>query len=181
MNKLIRIIAAIQDKDNGIAFEGDLIYKNREDLKRFMNLTKKSGVMIMGRKTFETFPNPLKGRTHYVATRDPEKKFAGAIAVNSIESGLRKANHFETIDIIGGGEIYKKSIDFAHIMELTRFKGNQKADVFFPDLKKSKFYMTHKSKWGKDPDTGVPFRYEKWKRKKPTLKERWNMLFRKYE
>lgn len=178
--KKVVAIAAIQDIDNGIGYDEDLLYHIKEDLQRFKKLTNGSNI-IMGSKTFLTFPKPLPNRTHYVMTRDIEKSFKGVITVNSFTSALAKIKDGETGNVIGGGEVYKQTMPYIDVVELTRIKGNKSANIFFPNLKKYGFYMTHVGQWKTDLKTKVKFRFEKWKPVKPTFKEKIYMFFKTYK
>ena len=85
-----------------IGKDNDLIWHLKNDLKRFKELT--SGhCIIMGRKTFESFPKPLPNRTHIVITRQQNYKTPeGVIVVNSLESAIKKAELDPNPFIIGG-------------------------------------------------------------------------------
>jgi dihydrofolate reductase len=176
--KKIVLIAAIQD-DHGIGYDEKLLYRIPEDLKRFKQKTLGSSI-VMGSKTFLTFKKPLPNRTHYVLSRDLEKRFKGAITVHSLTSAIAKIPNGETVYIIGGGEIYALALPYADAIELTRIKGNKPANVFFPDINKNGFWRTKKGPWKTDPTTKTRFRFELWEPRKPNLKERILMFFGNY-
>lgn len=89
----------------------------------------------MGRKTFESFPKPLPNRTHIIITRNIKYSVPeGCFVVDSIENAIAVCPKNETIFIIGGGEIYKQSINIADSVELTRVHNNFDADTFFPEI-----------------------------------------------
>lgn len=122
-------------EDNAIGKDNDLIWHLSNDLKRFKSLTSGHHI-IMGRKTFESFPKPLPNRTHIVITRQDNYKVPdGVIVVNSLEDAIDAAKSDTQPFIIGGGEIYKQSINLVDKIELTRvhetFEG---ADTFFPEI-----------------------------------------------
>jgi dihydrofolate reductase len=135
----------------------------------------------MGSKTFLGFNKPLPNRTHYVLTRDLEKRFEGAITVHSLTSAMAKIADGETAYVIGGGEIYKQALIYTDEIELTRIRAHEPANIFFPDLSKSEFWRTKKGPWKTDPKTKIEFRYELWKRKKPTFMEKIHMFLETYE
>ena len=101
---MITMIAAAAE-NNALGKDNDLVWHLPDDFKRFKQLTSHHHI-IMGRKTFETFPKPLPNRTHIVITRE-ENYQAGAdiIVVNSIEAALDYAKNDDNLFIIGGGEI----------------------------------------------------------------------------
>jgi dihydrofolate reductase len=128
------ILIAAAAENNALGKENELIWHLPNDFKRFKALT--SGhYIIMGRKTFESFPKPLPNRTHIIITR--QKNYflpEGCIAVNSLEKAIKITPKDEDVFIIGGGEIYKQSIEIADKIELTRVHANFKADTFFPEI-----------------------------------------------
>lgn len=131
--ELTIIVAA--GTDNAIGKDNELIWHLSDDLKRFKTLTSGHHI-IMGRKTFESFPKPLPNRTHIVITRqDIYEVPSGIVVVNSLEDALDASKNDPQPFIIGGGEIYKQALPLADKIELTRvhasFKG---ADTFFPEL-----------------------------------------------
>lgn len=126
---MITLIAAAGE-NNELGKDNDLLWHLPNDFKRFKTLT--SGhYIIMGRKTFESFPKPLPNRTHIIITRNKNYNVPeGCFVVNSIEKALEICPKDETIYIIGGGEIYKQSIDIADCIELTRVHSTFDADAF---------------------------------------------------
>ena len=119
-------------ENNVIGKDNDLIWRLRNDLKRFKALT--SGhCIIMGRKTFESFPKPLPNRTHIVITRQLNYKVPeGVKVVNSLEAAIEASKEDPCPYVIGGGEIYKQGLGFVDIIELTKVHHNFEGDTFFP-------------------------------------------------
>lgn len=132
---------------NAIGKDNDLIWHLSNDLKRFKQLTNGHHI-IMGRKTFESFPKPLPNRTHIVITRQREYEVPdGVIVVNSLEDAIDAAKSDKQPFIIGGGEIYKQSMALADKIELTRVHSTFKdADTFFPSIDALKWVETSRSK-----------------------------------
>lgn len=132
-NQLTIIVAA--GENNAIGKDNQLIWHLSDDLKRFKKLTNGHHI-IMGRKTFESFPKPLPNRKHIVITRQSDYKAPeGVIIVNNLEDAIDAAKSDEQPFIIGGGEIYKQSMDLANKLEITRVHANfEDADTFFPDI-----------------------------------------------
>jgi dihydrofolate reductase len=129
---LTMIVAA--GENNEIGKDNDLIWHLRDDLKRFKSLTSGHHI-IMGRKTFESFPKPLPNRTHVVISRQKDYQVpAGVLVVNSIEEAIDAASNDSQPFIIGGGEIYKQAMPFASKIELTRVHSTFDADTFFPAI-----------------------------------------------
>ena len=166
---MITIIAAAGQK-NELGKDNDLIWHLPDDFKRFKSLTT-GHYIIMGRKTFESFPKPLPNRTHIIITRDKtylpkgttdqEKKI---IVVHSLDQALVKAATQETIFIIGGGEIYNLSMEVADRIELTRVHSTFEADTFFPEINTSHWQKTSETPHGIDEKHQHAFTYETWDR-----------------
>ena len=129
------IVAA--GEDNAIGKDNDLIWHLSNDLKRFKALTSGHHI-IMGRKTFESFPKPLPNRTHVVITRQKNYQVPkGVIVVNSLEAAIEKTKPDDQPFIIGGGEIYAQAMGVANFLELTRVHASfEGADTFFPEINK---------------------------------------------
>ena len=101
---VITMIAAAGE-GNELGKDNDLVWHLPDDFKRFKSLTTGHHI-IMGRKTFESFPKLLPNRTHIVISRNPDYKAEGAIVVSSLEAALAQCGDDEQPFIIGGGQIY---------------------------------------------------------------------------
>lgn len=129
----LTIIVAAAEND-AIGKGNKLIWHLSDDLKRFKTLTNGHHI-IMGRKTFESFPKPLPNRTHVVITRQTNYKVPdGVIVVNNLEDAIDACKSDAQPFIIGGGEIYKQALDFADKIELTRVHEHFDADTYFPKI-----------------------------------------------
>jgi len=129
---MIILIAAVAE-NNSLGKNNDLLWHLPNDFKRFKEIT--SGhYIIMGRKTFESFPKPLPNRTHVIISRQKEYKKEGCIVVENLEKAIAICPKDENIFVIGGGEIYKQSIDLADQLDITRVHHSFEADVFFPEI-----------------------------------------------
>jgi len=166
---MITIIAAI-GANNELGKDNDLIWHLPDDFKRFKSLTT-GHYIIMGRKTFESFPKPLPNRTHIIITRDKTYLPKGTtdqekniIVVHSLDQALVKAATQETIFIIGGGEIYNLSMEVADRIELTRVHSTFEADTFFLEINTSHWQKTSETTHGIDEKHQHAFTYETWDR-----------------
>lgn len=132
-SSLSLIVAAAEN--NVIGKDNELIWHLSDDLKRFKKLTSGHHI-IMGRKTFESFPKPLPNRTHIVITRQKEYKAPkGVIVVHSMKEAVSVATLSDAEPfVIGGGEIYKQALPFATKIELTRVHHEFEGDAFFPEI-----------------------------------------------
>lgn len=160
---MITLIAAAAQND-ALGKDNTLVWHLPDDFKRFKKLTTGHHI-IMGRKTWESFPRPLPNRTHIVISRNVNYEAPGAVVVHNMEDALAFAKNDTHTFIIGGGEIYTIGLHYATHIELTRVHGTFEADAFFPkidplqwELKESIF---HKS----DDKHKHAFTYETWQKK----------------
>ena len=145
---MITIIAAASE-NNALGKNNDLLWHLPDDFKRFKTLTTGHHI-IMGRKTFESFPKQLPNRTHVIITRNQDYQPEGCIVVNSLEEALQFCRNQEETYIIGGGEIYKQSMDIADKIELTRVHTIIDADTFFPEINPEQWNLTTEDHHPKD-------------------------------
>ncbi|MFP5520161.1 MAG: dihydrofolate reductase [Bdellovibrionia bacterium] len=142
-------------KNRVIGVEGDLPWNLPEDMKFFREKTK-GHIMIMGRKTFDSFKGrPLPKRVHIVISRKTmELQFnpdptSPVHLVNSIEDAIALAKKLQTewpeeVFIIGGGEIYKQTLPFTNRIYLTIIEKEFAGDTTYPELDQSQFKLTNK-------------------------------------
>ena len=152
------MVAAIAE-NNALGKDNDLLWHLPDDFKRFKQIT--SGhYIIMGRKTFESFPKPLPNRTHVIITRQKNYHPEGCIIVDSMKKAIEACPKDETIFIIGGGEIYTLGMDFADTIELTRVHENFEADTFFPEIDNTKWKLTSEEHHPADERHKFNFTYQ---------------------
>lgn len=117
MTDITIIVAATRDM--AIGNRGDLLYHISDDLKRFKSLTMGHPI-IMGRKTFESFPKgALPGRRNIVVTRNISYTAPGIETASSVDDAVKMCEGAERAFIIGGGEIYRQALPVADCIELT--------------------------------------------------------------
>jgi dihydrofolate reductase len=142
---MIKLIVAIS-KNRVIGDSNKLIWNLPADLKRFKEITTGHPI-VMGRKTFQSIGRPLPNRRNIIITRDNEFEAKGCEVVNSIEEALLLTN--SDCFIIGGGEIYKQSLQLANQIYITEIDEEFKGDTTFPDLDSS-WYISKKEDFKKD-------------------------------
>lgn len=126
-----RITFHLARADNGvIGREGKLPWHLPADLKRFKAQTM-GKPMVMGRKTFESFPSPLPGRRHIVLTRDPDWSAEGAEVAHSPEDALALVGEAE-VAVIGGAEVFALFLGRADRVELTEVHVDAEGDATVP-------------------------------------------------
>lgn len=160
---MITMIAAAAE-NNALGKDNDLVWHLPDDFKRFKRLT--SGhYIIMGRKTFESFPKLLPDRTHVIITRKDDYQPEGTIVVNSLDEALRVSKTDEQPFIIGGGEIYKMGMEKADRIELTRVHAEFDADTFFPEIDTDNWELVKEQFHEKDEKHDHSFTYLTYDRK----------------
>ena len=113
-----------------IGNEGQLPWHLPADLKHFKALTM-GKPMVMGRKTFDSFPAPLPGRRHIVLTRDRGWQAHGAEVAHSPREALELAGD-TSVAVIGGAEIYAQFLPIADWIELTEVHRDYAGDTAIP-------------------------------------------------
>lgn len=153
------MIAAVAE-NNALGKDNDLLWHLPDDFKRFKTLTTGHKI-IMGRKTFESFPKPLPNRHHIIITRDKNYKVEhpNCTVVHTLEAALALVADQETSFIIGGGEIYTLAMPFCDILEITRVHGNYEADAFFPTIDPTVWELEQEVYHSQDERHAVDFTY----------------------
>lgn len=128
------------DANWGIGYKNELLVRIPSDQKFFRETTT-GKVVVMGRKTLDSFPQgkPLKNRTNIVITSNKElEKRDEEIYVNSVEECLELLKNYNDDDIyiIGGASIYKQFLPYCSKALVTRVDREFSADTYFPDLDK---------------------------------------------
>lgn len=127
------IVLVLARARNGvIGIDGKLPWHLPADLKRFKALTM-GKPMVMGRKTFQSFPAPLPGRRHIVLTRDRDWSAPGAEVAHGPDDALAMAGDGD-IAVIGGAEIFATFLDRTDRIELTEVDCAPDGDAVVPDF-----------------------------------------------
>lgn len=153
---IIQIAAAAEN--NELGKDNKLVWHLPDDFKRFKQITTGHHI-ILGRKTFESFPKPLPNRTHVIITRNKNYKADGCIIVNSIEEALEIVPKDQDTFIIGGAEIYKQSIHLTDKIELTRVHTTCEADAFFPKIDEDQWELIFEEFHPKDEKHNFDFTF----------------------
>lgn len=161
---MITIIAAI-GKNNELGKDNQLLWRLPADLKHFKNLTSGHPI-IMGRKTYESIGKPLPNRTNIVVSRKDDWFEEGILIVPSLKDAIKHAKKInENIFILGGGEIYRHTIDLADRLEITQVNHQTDADVFFPKIDEKIWIKTDEINHPKDENHAYDFYFQTWERK----------------
>lgn len=132
----MNLIVAV-DKNWAIGNENKLLVSIPADMKFFRETTMNK-VVVMGRKTLESFPNgmPLKKRINIVLTRDKNYQVKDAIVLHTVEEVLEELKKYneEDIYIIGGESIYRQFLPYCKVAHVTKVNHAYEADTYFPNL-----------------------------------------------
>lgn len=125
------------DSNWAIGHKGKLLVSIPEDMQFFRRETT-GKVVVMGRKTLESFPNglPLKNRVNVVITKDKEYNVKDAIICHSIEEALEVLKQYndEDIYVIGGESVYRQFLPYCSVAHVTKINYSYDADTYFPNL-----------------------------------------------
>jgi dihydrofolate reductase len=160
---MIILIAAVA-KNNALGKNNKLLWHLPNDFKRFKTLTTGHNI-IMGRKTFESLPGILPNRTHIVITRQKKYTPESCIVVNNFKSAIEICPKNEDLYVIGGGEIYKQSIEIADNIELTVVDATFEADTFFPEIDLNLWKLTNSEHHLKDDKHKYDYSFLTYERK----------------
>lgn len=163
------MIAAAAEND-ALGKDNELLWHLPDDFKRFKKLTSGHKI-IMGRKTFESFPKPLPNRTHIIITRDKNYSvdFEKCIVVHSLEDAINLVDN-EIAFIIGGGEIYDQAEKKSDKIELTRVHAIfDNADTFFPQIDEDYWMLVKQEFHPADEQHHYSFTYLTYQKKRSVL------------
>lgn len=161
----MKLIAAV-DRKNSIGNKGGLLFSLPDDMK-FFRTTTSGKVVVMGRKTLESFPGskPLKNRVNIVFSRSPQN-IDGAEFVTSVNELLEKIKAYDTDDVyvVGGSQIYKLLLPYCDTALITEVDAvADESDAFFPILSPEEWIQTKKS--DRIENNGISFCFTTYKRK----------------
>ena len=132
----MNLIVAV-DENWAIGYKNELLIRIPADMKMFRQETT-GKVVVLGRKTLETFPNsqPLKNRTNIILSANKDYKVKDATVVHSMEELLEELKNYseEDIYIIGGETIYRQMLPYCNVAHITKIDRSYEADAFFPNL-----------------------------------------------
>lgn len=132
----MNLIAAV-DNNWAIGKNNQLLVSIPADMKFFRETTT-GKVVVMGRKTLESFPNglPLKNRVNIVLTHDKSYRVKDAVMVYDLDELHEELKKYpsEDIYVIGGESIYRQLVDECDVAHITKIDFEYAADAFFPNL-----------------------------------------------
>ena len=154
---VIRLIAAI-DSRRGIATDSGIPWTLPGDSAYFREKTS-SGLIVMGRATYDEFAAPLHDRQNHVLSTASSPLRDGFQVVASLDQ-LMAAHPGEEVWVIGGATVYAETIGQAQELLLTQVLGNFDCTKFFPPYRDA-FALESRSE--DRQEGGVTYRFEVWR------------------
>ena len=134
----MNLIAAV-DENWAIGNKDDLLVRIPADHKAFRQETT-GKVVVLGRKTIETFPQglPLKNRTNIILSTNKNYQVKDALVVHGLEELFACLKDYDTKDVyvIGGESVYRQLLPYCDTAHITKIDHAYEADAFFPNLDK---------------------------------------------
>ena len=138
----MNVIVAV-DSHWGIGNKGELLVRIPNDHKFFREETT-GKVVVLGRKTLETFPQglPLKNRTNIILSSNQDYQVRDAVVVHNLEELMEELKKYrsEDIYIIGGESVYRELLGLCDVAHITKLEYEYEADAWFPNLEKEKYW-----------------------------------------
>lgn len=157
---MISAICAIA-QNNIIGGNNKLLWHLSEDLKRFKSITMDKTI-IMGRKTFESLPGILPGRTHVVITRDKDfnPQHERVKVIHSIDEIIHEyRDNSVEVFIVGGGEIYNQFLPYCDKLYLTKILKDFEGDTKFPEIDMMDWFVDFESEIQTDSKSNLQYQY----------------------
>ncbi len=110
-----------------IGRDGDMPWRLSSDLRRFKRLTM-GGVLIMGRKTYDSIGRPLPGRETIVITRNRTWSADGVTTAASPAEAVELIGQRRAY-VVGGAEIYRQLLPDCQTLLLTRVLADVEGDT----------------------------------------------------
>lgn len=171
-------IIASADRNWAIGKDNQLLVRIPDDMKRFRKMTT-GNVVVMGRKTLESFPNqaPLPNRVNIVLTRDENYNPAGTVIAHSIAQLEEILKDYDTnsVFVIGGDSIYRQLLELCDTAYITKIDAAYEADSWFPNLEETAGWrLTEESEVQTYQD--VDYTYQKYERRDIWISQEENYL-----
>ena len=148
-----------------IGMNNELPWRLKKDLQHFSSYTQKKAI-VMGRKTFESIGRPLPNRKNIVISSTISSTDEVHV-VNSLEQAIVEANIWnkknnlnEEVVLIGGGYIFKESINLVNKLVLTKVNCDIDGDVFYPHINLNEWKLVSSEPYNKDEENEYDFSVE---------------------
>jgi dihydrofolate reductase len=167
------LVVAVAENDV-IGRDNKLPWRLKTDMKHFRALTWGKPV-IMGRRTFQSIPKPLKGRTTIVVSRNRDFAAPGIVVAPNLEAALELAQgdalrrNADAIMVVGGEDIFRRTMTLAQRLEVTLVHGRPQGDTFFTPIDPGDWMEVQRSSHPAGPDDDLPFSFVTYRRRDERL------------
>ena len=152
-----------------IGVNNDLPWSLKDDLAHFKKYTT-GKIIVMGRKTYESIGRPLPNRVNFVIS-STLKDIEGVSIFTSLEDAIEAAKIYNLdqdianeIAIIGGGYLFRDSIDSFNKLILTRVDCSIDGDVYYPEIDFNNWELISSDEFLKNEDNQYDFAVETYKK-----------------
>jgi dihydrofolate reductase len=163
---IVSLIAAMSE-NHVIGKNGALPWHLPLDMQYFKRVTTGHPV-IMGRKTFDTLPAPLRDRRNIVLTRDRSYEPTGAEVVASLDEALDAVLDETEVFVVGGGEVYRLALPRADRLYLTVVHVEVTGDTHFPEFDEAEWRLVSDEHHDADPRHAHDFSFRRYERNRVT-------------
>ena len=153
--------------NNVIGVDNNLPWNLKTDLAHFKEYTSNK-IIIMGRKTYESIGRPLPNRTNFIVSRTLNS-VAGAKVFNNLEDSIQAAKELSTENneqaeavIIGGGYLFRDTINTFNKLVLTRVDCDIEGDVYYPTIDFGEWRLSSSNSFKKDSENDYDFTVEEY-------------------
>ncbi|MDN6162476.1 MAG: dihydrofolate reductase [Atopostipes sp.] len=157
-----------EDENGLIGSDGDLPWNLPAEMKHFVEVTT-GDVVIMGRKSYESIPNPpLKNRVNIVLTRNENYQAEGAVICHSkkeVMTFLRKKNHKKAIHVIGGNTLFDLFMEEVKVLYRTVIHEEFDGDTYMPRIDYEDFDYVDEAAGLEDENNKHPYTFYLYERK----------------
>jgi dihydrofolate reductase len=169
-----KIVLVVAMGENGvIGRNGKLPWRLKSELQHFKRVTLNHPV-VMGRKTFHSLKQPLPERTNIVLTRRAGEAQAGVIYASDLDDALAlgradaKHRGVDALMVIGGSDVFARTLPIADRLELTRVHASPGGDVWFPALDEKEWRETRREPHTRDADDEFDYTIYTYERAAPS-------------
>ncbi len=147
-----------------IGKENKLIWHYPKDMQRFVELTKRSGVVIMGRKTHESIGKLLPDRINIVISKNLNYKSKGAL-IFTVKETINFCHRYQKeVMVIGGEKIYREFMPLAKTMYITNINAPYMGDSYFPECNELEWNHVGQENHQQDDRHQYPFTFDRYER-----------------
>jgi dihydrofolate reductase len=135
--EIVHVVA--MDKKNCIGIDNQLPWHLPADLQHFKQITQ-GGVIVMGRKTFDSLGRLLPNRSHWVLTRQTDWTHEGVHVEQTLDALIQGATADaiargqSSMYVIGGGELFTLTLPIADRLEITHVELDVAGAAYYPQI-----------------------------------------------